>query len=78
MTATVGTIENLDMFLSMIPDQPSIPGLLPGACDLMGNSSNSIVDFPVVENTETSVDSTEETTSNQTVTSSISSEEYPT
>lgn len=37
--------QKLDNFLSMIPDQPAIPGFIPEAKDLFGNSSNSILDW---------------------------------
>ena len=37
--------KKLDTFLNKIPDQPSIPGLSPGAKCLYGNESNSIIDW---------------------------------
>ena len=35
----------LDRLLEMIPDQPALPGYVPGAKDKNGKSSNSIIDW---------------------------------
>ena len=35
----------LDRLLEMIPDQPALPGYVPGAKDKDGKSSNSIIDW---------------------------------
>ena len=36
----------LDEYLTTIPDQPEVGGLIPGARTLTGKSSNSILDWP--------------------------------
>ena len=35
----------LDRYLSLLPDQPPIPGFIPGARDSNDNPSNSIIDW---------------------------------
>ena len=35
----------LDELLSLLPDQPPVPGFIPDARDIKGNPSNSIVDW---------------------------------
>ncbi len=43
---TLATFKaNLDCFLSVLPDQPKIPGYIPGAADITGKPSNSIKDW---------------------------------
>ena len=35
--------ERLDLYLGQIPDEPSVPGLTPGACSPDGRPSNSLL-----------------------------------
>ena len=37
--------KELDNFLKSVPDQPSVPGFVPGSRDLWGNPSNSVIDW---------------------------------
>ena len=37
--------KELDNFLKTLPDQPAIPGFVPGSKDLWGKPSNSIIDW---------------------------------
>ena len=43
-------MKELDNFLNTVPDQPVVPGLVPGSRDLWGNPSNSIIDWIRTEN----------------------------
>ena len=42
--------KELDSFLKSVPDQPAIPGFVPGSRDLWGRPSNSIIDWIRTEN----------------------------
>ena len=42
--------KELDSFLKSVPDQPAIPGFVPGSRDLWGKPSNSIIDWIRTEN----------------------------
>ena len=42
--------KELDTFLKTVPDQPAIPGYVPGSKDLWGKPSNSIIDWIRTEN----------------------------
>ena len=35
----------LDRYLALLPDQPAVPGAVPGARDLYGDPSNCIIDW---------------------------------
>ena len=49
----------LDRLLEMIPDQPALPGYVPGAKDKDGKSSNSIIDWLKVIDTSQHFPTTE-------------------
>ena len=42
--------KELDSFLQNVPDQPAVPGFVPGSKDLWGKPSNSIIDWIRTEN----------------------------
>ena len=42
--------KELDCFLKLVPDQPAIPGFVPGSRDHWGRPSNSIIDWIRTEN----------------------------
>ena len=42
--------QELDKYLARIPDQPAVPGLVPGSHDLYGKPSNSIIDLIQIDN----------------------------
>ena len=37
--------KELDIFLNTVPDQPAVPGFIPGSRDIWGNPSNSKIDW---------------------------------
>ena len=42
--------KELDSFLQNVPDQPAVPGFVPGSKDLWGKPSSSIIDWIRTEN----------------------------